>query len=76
MDATPPLDTTHLMLPLSRESFLELGSHHQVNVSLRTAKSLTYDPEILKQVGAEFGRIEPVLCMRLIGSERGGSISI
>ena len=37
------------MLPLSRESFLELGSHHRVDVSLWTAESMTYDAEMASQ---------------------------
>ena len=64
------------MLPLSRESFLELGPYHRVDVALWMADSLTYDPEIRKQVRLEFGRIEPVLCMQSIGSQRGESMSI
>ena len=67
MDAPPPLDTT--------PCFLE-GSYHRVDVALWMAESLAYEPEILKHVRVEFGRVEPVLLMQSVGRRRGGSISI
>ena len=60
------------MLPLSSESFLKLGSHHRVDVSLWTAEILRYDLEILKQVSFEFKMVEPVLCKQSIRSLRVG----
>ena len=76
MDARPPLTPLLIMLPMSSASFLQRGSHHRVDVSLWTAESSTYDPEILKQISFEFRRVELVLCMQSIGSQRGGSMSI
>ena len=50
--------------------------YHRLSVSLWTAESLKYDPEIRKHISLEFGRADPTLRMELVGSWRGGSRSI
>ena len=32
---------------------------------------MKYDPEIMKQASFKFGRIDRVLCMQLVGNQRG-----